>query len=167
MCVCWIIKVLWRMIEPQIGTNLPFLESHLIWRKVRMLAESFIVLATNRKHTPRFLSGLKRSIESNPSKSLAKLSEDWGISKMTVSRVMRQDFYMRSYLRRHRDILIDRCKVIQAERSPKQIGHLKSRGGDARIFVNEKKFMTVEVANGQNSRVVAYGSFQVPSPIYG
>ncbi|CAI9718914.1 Hypothetical predicted protein [Octopus vulgaris] len=94
---------------------------------------------------------------------MVKLAQDREISKMTVSTAMRQDLHMKSCMRKHCNILTICSQTIQAERSPRLLCHLKHGSGDVRIFVDEKKFMVDEVANRQNSRVMAYGPFQAPS----
>ncbi|CAI9739055.1 Hypothetical predicted protein [Octopus vulgaris] len=74
---------------------------------------------------------------------------------------------MKPYVRRHRNILTNRLKAIQAERSTELLNHLKHRGSrDVHIFVDEKKFMADGVANRQNSRVIAYDLSQVPSAMH-
>ena len=42
------------------------------------------------------------------------------------------------------------------------LNHLKHRAGDVRIFVDEKKFVVVEVSNCRNSRCIAKDSPCVP-----
>ena len=62
---------------------------------------------------------------------------------------------MSSYIRRHHNLLTARSRAIRVERFPKLLDHLKNKGGHVRIFVDEKKFIVDEVANRQNTRVIA------------
>ena len=48
------------------------------------------------KRTPHFFSGLKRSIEANPSKSMTSLAKSRSVSKMTISKAIRVNLNMNS-----------------------------------------------------------------------
>jgi hypothetical protein len=69
---------------------------------------------------------------------------------------------MKSYVRRHRNILTPQAKAIRAERCPRLLNHLKHKGGEVRVFVDEKKFVVDEVSNRRNARVIAENPSQVP-----
>lgn len=112
--------------------------------------------------TKRFLCGLKRSIAANPSQSMASLAKKRNVTKMTISKAVRKDLGMKSFCRRRRNILTAKSRAIRNERSLLLLNHLKHRGGDVRIFVDEKKFVVDEVSNRRNSRCIAKDSSCVP-----
>ena len=72
---------------------------------------------------------------------------------------------MKSYVRRVRNLLTTRSRALRAERCPKHLNHLKHKGEHARVFVDEKKVVVDEVANRQNTRVVAFDPSEVPPVI--
>ena len=82
---------------------------------------------------------------------------------MTISKAIRLDLNMNSYVRRRRNILTSYLKAITKERSNFLLNHLKSRGGVIHFFIDEKKFVADEVANWRNSRVIALSPFEVQS----
>ena len=116
------------------------------------------------KRTPRFLAGRKRSIKANPSKSMASLAKIRNVSKMTISKAIRVNLNMNSYVGRRRNILTARLKEIRKEKSAFLLNHLKNCGGVVRFFVDEKKFVVDEVAKRRNSRVISLNLSEV-SPI--
>jgi len=116
----------------------------------------------DRKRTKTFLAGLKRSVKADPSQSMAKLAKKRNVSPRTISRAVNEDLGMKSYVRRRRNLLTARSRALRMERCPKLINHLKNKGGHVRIFVDEKKFIVDEVANRQNTRVIACNPSEVP-----
>ena len=62
---------------------------------------------------------------------------------------------MKSYVRRCRNLLTGRSRAVRIEKYPKLLSRLKNKGGDNRIFVDEKKLIVNEVAIRQNTRVFA------------
>ncbi len=99
----------------------------------------------------------------NPLKSLAKLAKSRNVSKMTISKAFRKDLKMKSYCSRRCCILTAKSKAIRIERRLMLLKHIKNRGGAARIFVNEKKFVVDEKTNRRNSRVIAKSHQEVPA----
>ena len=110
----------------------------------------------DRKGTKTFLAGLKKSIKADPTQSMSKLAKKRNVSHRTISRAVIEDLGMSSYIRRCRNLLIAHSRAIRVERCPKLLNHLKNKGGHVCIFVDEKKFIVDEVANCQNTRVIAY-----------
>jgi transposase len=116
----------------------------------------------DRKRTSIFLTKLKRSIKANCTTPMSKLAKKFQVSRRTIARGVKGDLGMKSYVRRRRNILTARSMAIRAERSPNLLSHLKHKGGNVRVFVDEKKFVVDEVTNRQNSRVIAYDPSEVP-----
>ena len=114
------------------------------------------------KRTPRFVAGLKKSILSNPRTPMNKLARDRHVSSRTVRRAVKHDLGMRSYVRRRRNLLTEKAKEVRRERAPVLLNHLKTRGSHVTVFVDEKNFTVDEVANRQNSRVIAASPAEVP-----
>lgn len=117
---------------------------------------------SDRKRTKTFLAGLKRSLKSDPSQPMSKLAEKRSVSRSTISRAINEDLGMKSYVRRVHNLLTTRSRALRVERCQELLNHLKHRGGHVRIFVDEKKFVVDEVANRQNTRVIASDPSEVP-----
>ena len=109
----------------------------------------------DRKWTKTFLAGLKKSIKADPTQSMSKLAKKCNVSHRTIGRAINEDLGMSSYIRRRRNLLTARSRAIRVERCAKLLNHLKNKGGHVRIFVDEKKFIVDEVANCQNTRLIA------------
>ena len=86
---------------------------------------------------------------------MSKLAKKCNVSHRTIGRAVDEDLGMSSYIRRHRNLLTAHSRAIRVERCPKLLNHLKNKGGHVCIFVDEKKFIVDEVANRQNTRVIA------------
>ena len=112
-----------------------------------MLNERLTTLEVMKKKSTSFLSGLKRSIEAKPLKSMAKLARSWNVSKMMISKAVWKDLKRKSYCRQRYCILTVKSKIIRIERSPLLLNHLKNHGGDVRILVDEKKIVIDEKTN--------------------
>ena len=117
---------------------------------------------SDRKRTKTFLAGLKRTLKSDPSQPMSKLAQKRSVSRSTISRAVNEDLDMKSYVRRVRNLLTTRSRALRAERCPKLLNHLKHKGGHVRVFVDEKKFVVDEVANKQNTRIIAFDPSEVP-----
>ena len=91
-----------------------------------------------------------------------KLARDRHVSSRTVRRAVKHDLGMRSYVRRRRNLLTEKAKEVRRERAPVFLNHLKTRGSHVTVFVDEKNFTVDEVANRQNSRVIAASPAEVP-----
>ena len=116
-------------------------ESKVDWKEHKVRSEF--------KRTPRFLAGLKHSIEANPSISMTTL--------YTVSRSVNRDLGMTSYVRRRRHLLTAKTKAIRVERYPKLLSFIKHQiSGKALEFMDEKMFTVDAEVNRRNSGVIAY-----------
>ena len=93
---------------------------------------------------------------------MSKLAQKRSVSRSTISRAVNEDLDMKSYVRRVRNLLTNRSRALRAERCPKLLNHLKQKGGHVRVFVNENKFVVDEVANKQNTRIIAFDPSEVP-----
>ena len=121
----------------------------------RLFIELLLLLMPRVRFTKTFLAGLKRTLKSDPSQPMSKLAQKRNVSRSTISRAVKEDFGMKSYVRKVRNLLTTRSRALRAERCPKLLNHLKHKGGHVRVFVDEKKFVVDEVANRQNTRVIA------------
>ena len=86
---------------------------------------------------------------------MQKLARDRRVNKSTISRAVKENLGMRSYFRKRQNLLTRRMKKLRRDRAPIIFNHIKNRGGEVRVFVDEKKFVVDEVANRRNSRVIA------------
>ena len=93
---------------------------------------------------------------------MSKLAQKRSVSRSTVSRAVKEDLGMKSYVRRVRNLLTTRSRALRGERDPNLLNHLKHKGGHVRVFVDEKKFIVDEVANRQNTWVIAFDLSEVP-----
>ena len=84
------------------------------------------------------------------------------MSRSTISRAVKEDLGMKSYVRRVRNLLTTRSRALRAERCPKFLNHLKHKGGHVCVFVDEKKFVVDEAGNKQNTRIIAFDPSEVP-----
>ena len=111
---------------------------------------------SDRKRTPTFLSGLKRSIQAKPRTPMNEFARARHVSKSTVSRAVGEDLGMTSLTRKRRNLLTERAKAIRREMTLKVLNHFKHLGSNVRVFVDGKKFTVKDVASRWNSRVIAY-----------
>ena len=72
---------------------------------------------SGRKRTKTFLAGLKMTLKSDPSQPMSKLAQKHSVSRSTISRVVKEDLGMKSYVRRVRNLLTSRA--LRGERCPK------------------------------------------------
>ena len=115
------------------------------------------------KHTPWFLTGLKHSIEVDPSTSMTTLAKKCNVSFSTMSRAVNRDLDMISYVWRCCHFLTAKAKAIKAKRCSKLLSFIKHQGaGIAFVFVDKKKFTVDAEVNRRNSRVIAYNPSDVP-----
>ena len=142
--------------------NLLFIELLLLLMPKVRSREVDTVPRSDRKRTKTFLAGLKRTLKSDPSQPMSKLAQKRSVSRSTTSRAVKEDLGMKLYVRRVRNLLTTRSKALRAERCPKLLNHLKHKGGHVRVFVDEKKFVVDEVANKQNTRIIAFNPSEVP-----
>lgn len=118
---------------------------------------------SDKKRTPRFLAGLKRSIKANPGTPMTTLAKNRNVSTKTVHKAVHEDLGMSSYVRRRRNLLTEKAKAIRAERCPKLLSFLKHKASSKiLIWVDEKKFVVDAEVNRQNQRVIAFDPSDVP-----
>ena len=80
---------------------------------------------------------------------------------MTISKAIRVNLNMNSYVRRHRNILTAHLKEITKERNAFLLNHLKNCEEVVHFFIDKKKFVVDEMANWRNSRVIALNPSEV------
>ena len=81
---------------------------------------------SNGMRTPRFLVGLKRSVDANPSMSMVKLAKKKNVSKATIFRAVKRDLGYKSFKLRVRHLLTTAHKE---SRDMQLLLSLKSTGG--------------------------------------
>ena len=92
---------------------------------------------SDRKRTKTFLAGLKRTLKSDPSQPMSKLAQKRTVSRSTISRAVKEEICMKSYVRRVRNLLTTGSRVLRDERCPKFLSHWKHIGGHVCVFVDE------------------------------
>ena len=93
---------------------------------------------------------------------MSKLAQKRSVSRSTISRAVNEDLDMKSYVRTVRNLLTTRFRALRAERCPKLLNHLKHKGGHVHVFLDEKNYVVDEVANKQNTRIIAFEPSEVP-----
>ena len=86
---------------------------------------------------------------------MSKLVKKHNVSRRTISRAVNEDLGMSSYIRRCCNLLTAHSIAIRVERCPKLLNYLKNKKGHVHIFLDEEKFIVDEVANCQNTQVIA------------
>ena len=129
-------------------------ESKVNWKEHKTQSDS--------KHTLRYLAGLKRLIEVNPSTSMTALGKKYNVPLSTVSRLVNRDLVMTSYVQRHH--YLQTAKAIRTKRCSKLRSFIKYQGaGKALVFVDKKKFPVDAEVNSRNFHVIAHDSSDIPS----
>ena len=114
----------------------------------------------DRKLTPRFLNGLKRSIKANPTIPMTILAQKRGFNRRTIERGLVK-LKLTSYVQGKRHLLTGRMKGIRLHRCKRLISWMKDNGGVMKFFSDEKNF-TVDCAfNRRNDRWIASSSSEV------
>ena len=93
---------------------------------------------SDRKRTKTFLAGLKRTLKSDRSQPMSKRAQMRSVSRSTISRAVKEDLVMKSYVRRVCNLLTTRSRAIRAERCPQLLNHLKHKGGHVRVLLTRK-----------------------------
>ncbi len=112
---------------------------------------------------PMFLAGLKWSIKVNVFTPMTNLAEKRNMSQRPIRRPVNEDLGMKFYVHRHWALLTLCSKEIRAERCPNLLNHLKHKGGEIWICVDEKNFVVDKAPNCQNRRVLTYEPAEVPA----
>ena len=133
----------------------------LLMPKVRF-REVDTVLAVIEWEPKHSLLGWKERWSQTQASRCQNCHKSAAVSRSTISRAVNEDLDMKSYVRRVRNLLTTRSRALRTERCPKLLNHLKYKGGHVRVFVDEKKFVVDEVANKQNTRIIAFDPSEVP-----
>ena len=131
----------------------PFLNKH--FSNYKNCGKLILGILTN------FLARLKRSIKADPTQLMSKLAKRYNINHKTISRAFNEYLGTNSYMKCC-NLLTACSRAVRVERCPKLLNHLKNKGGHVHIFVDEKKFIVGEVANHQNTQVIACYPSEVP-----
>ena len=89
---------------------------------------------------------------------MSELAQKRSVSRSTISKAVG----MKLYVRRVRNLLTTGSRALRGERCAKLLNHLNHKGGHVRVLVDEKKFVVDEVANRQNTLVIAFDPSEVP-----
>uniref|UniRef100_A0A0K2U3X0 Uncharacterized protein n=1 Tax=Lepeophtheirus salmonis TaxID=72036 RepID=A0A0K2U3X0_LEPSM len=100
-------------------------------------------MRSDRILTPRFLEGLRKSLEASPGTSLSRLAKNRGVIKQLVSKAVNDDLGYRSYRMAKQHILTASTKATRLTNGKRVLNDLKSHGGRI-IFFSDKKNWTVD-----------------------
>lgn len=117
---------------------------------------------SDKKRTPTFLAGLKRSIKAAPGTPMSVLAKKRNVSRMTVSRAVRDDLKLKSYKLYKRHILTEKMRATRFRNGTKLLNDLKSNGGRLVFFSDEKNWTVDRTYNVQNDRHLAPDRSSVP-----
>lgn len=120
---------------------------------------------SDKKRSPRFLAGLKKSIKANPGTPMTILAKKRGVSRMTVSRAVKIDLNMTSYKLYKRQILTEKMKESRIIKGKRMLSNLKSNGGRIIFFSDEKMWTVDRKFNAQNDRWIVPEKADVP-PVF-
>ena len=115
---------------------------------------------TDRKLTPRFLNGLKRSIKANPTIPMTILAQKRGFNRRTIERGLVK-LKLTSYIQGKRHLLTGRMKGIRLHRCKRPISWMNGNGGVMKFFSDEKNFTVNCAFNRRNDRWIASSSSEV------
>ena len=83
--------------------NRLFIELLLLWMpRVRFKEVNTVLAVIDRKRTKTFLAGLKRTLKLDPTQPMSKLAQKRSVSRSNISRAVKEDLGMKSYVRRVR-----------------------------------------------------------------
>ncbi|QQP37480.1 Transposable element tcb2 transposase [Caligus rogercresseyi] len=116
----------------------------------------------NRKRTPTFLAGLKRSVTTNPGTPMPVLAEKRNVSRATVSRAVKK-LNIISYKRSQAHLFTGKMKEVRLRRCKKVLNSLKSGTSPPLKFFSDEKIFTVDrSSNRQNDRWLAKTNKEIP-----
>lgn len=116
----------------------------------------------DRKRTPTFLAGLKRSITANPSTPMNTLAKKRSVHRSTISRAIKTNLGYTSYKKTKKHILTAKMRAIRLSRSRKLLNQLKASRRPITFFSDEKKWIVDMAHNNQNDRFLATSKEDVP-----
>ena len=87
----------------------------------------------DRKLTPRFLNGLKRSVKASPTTPMTILAKKKGVSRRTIGRGLTK-LKLTSYVQGKRHLLTGRMRGIRIQRCKKLVTWMKGNGGVMKFF---------------------------------
>ncbi|QQP39118.1 Transposable element tcb2 transposase [Caligus rogercresseyi] len=117
---------------------------------------------SDRKRNPRFLAGLRKSINAFPTKSMSALAKDHSVHRSTIFRAIKHDLGYKSYVMKVRHLLTDKMKATREAKCRKILISLKNTGGHLRFFCDENIFTLDKKRNRQNDRWICREASEVP-----
>ena len=106
---------------------------------------------SDKKRTPRFVAGLKRTIDAKPTTPISKLAKDRQVDPSTIRRAIKEDLGYRSRVRAVKHLLTTQHKADRVTKGMK-INAMKTKGGYLRFFSDEKIFTIDKFTNRRNDR---------------
>lgn len=107
---------------------------------------------SDKVRTPRFVAGLKRSIDANPTTPISKLAKDRNVSDFVIRKAIKDDLGYMSRSRGVRHLLTEGNKLNRVSKGKKILNALKSKGGYLKFFSDEKIFTVDASINRRNDR---------------
>ncbi len=117
---------------------------------------------SNKIRTPRFLTGLNRTIKANGGTSMIQLTAMREVSCRTIGRAVKEDLRYKSFHLRVRHLLTAKDKEKRVIRGKALISSLKSTGGSLWFISDEKLFNMDRTHNCQNTRWICQDAEDVP-----
>ena len=116
---------------------------------------------SDRIRTPRFLAGLKRSIDANPNTPFSTFAKKGTLISTTTIHRSVQDLNLTTYAQGHRHILTNKMKEVRLERCRKVLKGSKSNGSVIRFSSDEKIFTVDRAFNRPNDWSIAFSAADV------
>ena len=117
---------------------------------------------SDKKRTPIFLAGLKRSINASPGTPMSVLAKKRNVDRSTVSRAIKNNIKLKAYKLYKRHTLTKKMKAKRVKNGTKLLNNLKSKGGRLVFFSDEKNWTVDRSYNVQNDRYLASDRSTVP-----
>ena len=115
-----------------------------------------------KKRTPRFVAGLNKSIKANPSLSMAVPASRRSVSRRMVSRAIKEDLGLKSFVRERQHLLTSKMKEIRFKRGKKLKQLCKVNQGVVRLLSDESNFTVDRAFNPQNNCCLAQTKSNIP-----
>ncbi len=115
----------------------------------------------NKIRSQPFQEALEAKIKANPTSSTRNLAKELGVGKTTIKRAV-NDLGLKSYVRRHRQLLTEKNKEDRVTKCKKIINWLKHHPSTVLIFSDKKMWTVDQSRNRQNDRYLASSPDQVP-----
>ena len=116
--------------------------------------------------TQRMKNIIRCRIRRNPRRSIRKMSTELGISRTSVTYIVRKDLGLSSFKLRKVQFLTDTMKLKRKLRSRGLLSRFAGDGLNNVLFSDEKLFTIEQAFNRQNDRVLSSNTSTIPETLH-